>query len=36
MSMTWSLIALAAAFGGIYLFIDACSTLMDNIRDDEE
>lgn len=34
MNMTWSLIALAAAFGGIYLFIDACATLLDGVDDE--
>jgi len=34
MNMTWGLIALAAAFAGIYLFIDACATLLDGVDDE--
>jgi len=34
MTLAYTLIALAAAFGGIYLFIDACATLLDGVDDE--
>jgi hypothetical protein len=36
MTTTIGLLALAFCLGLIYLFIDACASLMDNLMDDDE